>query len=75
MAETATLTIRLNPEIKERLDKIAKHDRRTKSFLAAEAVEAFVKQREWWEQKIATARASETASDAEAEKFFEKWQA
>ena len=73
MLETATLTIRLDPEIKQRLGKIAKHDHRTKSLLAAEAVEAYVKNREWWEDKIARARTSGYAEDAEVSAFFGKW--
>jgi len=73
MSESSTLTVRLDPEIKQRLDNIAKHDRRTKSFLAAEAIEAYVKNREWWEDKIARARASGYAEDAEVNAFFGKW--
>lgn len=73
MSESATLTIRLNPETKQRLDKIAQQDRRTKSFLAAEAVEAYVSHREWWEEKIARARASDYASEDNLNTFFDKW--
>lgn len=73
MSESATLTIRLNLETKQRLDKIAQQDRRTKSFLAAEAVEAYVRHREWWEEKIAQARASDFASEKDVNAFFDKW--
>ena len=73
MAESTTLTIRLDPETKRRLDKIAQNDRRTKSFLAAEAVESYVRHREWWEEKIAQARASDSASDEDVNTFFDKW--
>jgi predicted transcriptional regulator len=44
MNTTTTMTIRLNPEIKARLDDLAKVTRRSKSFLAAEAVAAYVEQ-------------------------------
>ena len=71
--ESATLTIRLDLETKQRLDRIAKHDRRTKSFLAAEVIAAYVKNREWWENKIAQARTSGYAEDAEVSAFFDKW--
>lgn len=73
MSESATLTIRLNPDTKQRLDKIAQQDRRTKSFLAAEAVEAYVRHREWWEEKITQARASDYASEEDVNAFFSKW--
>jgi predicted transcriptional regulator len=63
----------LNPETKQRLDRIAQQDRCTKSFLAAEAVEAYVRHREWWEEKIAQARASNYASEEEVNAFFDKW--
>jgi predicted transcriptional regulator len=73
MSESATLTIRLNHKIKQRLDKIAQQDRRTKSFLAAEAVDAYVRHREWWEETIAKARASDYASEEDMNAFFDKW--
>jgi predicted transcriptional regulator len=42
MAESTTMTIRVTPELKERLGRLAHDTRRTKSFLAAEAVAAYV---------------------------------
>jgi predicted transcriptional regulator len=44
MNTTTTMTIRLNPELKARLDDLAKLTRRSKSFLAAEAVATYVEQ-------------------------------
>lgn len=44
MNSTTTMTIRLNPELKARLNDLAKATRRSKSFLAAEAVAAYVEQ-------------------------------
>ena len=38
MAKTATLTIRMTPETKAQLDLIAKSTRRTRSFLASQAL-------------------------------------
>ncbi len=73
MLTSVTLTIRLDPEVKQRLVKIAKHDHRPQSLLAAEAVEAYVKNREWWEDKIAQARISGYAEDAEVSAFLGKW--
>lgn len=73
MTESTVLTIRLDPEIKKSLDRIAETDQRSKSFIAAQAIAAYVRNREWWEQKISKARASGFASDAEVDAFFEKW--
>lgn len=38
MAETSTMTIRITPEIKARLGQLAQDTRRSRAFLAAEAV-------------------------------------
>jgi predicted transcriptional regulator len=42
MAASTTMTIRLSPEVKEKLNRIATDTRRSKSFLAGEAVSAYV---------------------------------
>ena len=42
-----TISVRLDSDIKRRLDLLAKQSRRSKSFLAAEAIAAYVEQEEW----------------------------
>lgn len=42
MTASTTMTIRVTPETKEKLERIAGETRRSKSFLAAEAVSAYV---------------------------------
>lgn len=42
MPASTTMTIRVSPEVKEKLDRIATSTRRSKSFLAGEAVAAYV---------------------------------
>jgi predicted transcriptional regulator len=44
---TETLSIRLDVETKQRLDALARQSKRSKSFLAAEAIAAYVEQEEW----------------------------
>jgi predicted transcriptional regulator len=44
---TETLSIRIDSETKERFDALAKQSRRSKSFLAAEAIRAYVEAEEW----------------------------
>jgi predicted transcriptional regulator len=44
---TETLSIRLDSATKQRLDALAKQSKRSKSFLAAEAIAAWVEQEEW----------------------------
>ena len=42
MTASTTMTIRISPETKEKLGRIAADTRRSKSFLAAEALAAYV---------------------------------
>ena len=42
MSASTTMTIRLSAELKDKLDRMAADTRRSKSFLAAEAIETFV---------------------------------
>ena len=44
---TETLSIRIDTETKKRLDALAKRSKRSKSFLAAEAIVAYVESEEW----------------------------
>ena len=44
---TETISIRLQPETKARLDALSKSTKRSKSFLAAKAIEAYVESEEW----------------------------
>lgn len=40
--QSETVTVRLSPETKSRLEALAEHTRRTKSFLAGEAIADYV---------------------------------
>ena len=42
MTASTTMTIRVRPDVKEKLDRIASGTQRSKSFLAGEAVAAYV---------------------------------
>ncbi|MGI8741471.1 MAG: CopG family ribbon-helix-helix protein [Bryobacteraceae bacterium] len=44
---TETLSIRIDAATKKRLDKLSKRSRRSKSFLAGEAINAYVESEEW----------------------------
>jgi RHH-type rel operon transcriptional repressor/antitoxin RelB len=44
---TETLSIRIDSDTKKRLDALSKRSKRSKSFLAAEAIAAYVKSEEW----------------------------
>ncbi|RME29909.1 MAG: ribbon-helix-helix protein, CopG family [Deltaproteobacteria bacterium] len=51
MATTA-ITVRVDADIARRLDKLAKATRRSRSFLAAEAIEEYLSIQEWQVQAI-----------------------
>jgi predicted transcriptional regulator len=42
MADRATVTFHTSPEVKDRLERLAVHTRRSRSFLANEAVERYL---------------------------------
>ncbi len=44
---TGTLSIRIEAETKKRLDALSKSSKRSKSFLAAEAIAAYIESEEW----------------------------
>jgi predicted transcriptional regulator len=74
---STTMTVRLEDEVKERLDKLAKSTKRSKSFLAAEAIRAFVENNEWQiaeiEAALREADAGDFASDKEMAALARKW--
>ena len=49
---STTMTIRLENDLKERLEKLADATQRSKSFIAAEAIRDFVELNEWQIQGI-----------------------
>lgn len=74
---SATMTIRLEPDLKKRLDQLAAVTRRSKSFLAAEAVRDFIELNEWQIQEIKDALKEadngKFASDIAVKKTSKKW--
>jgi RHH-type rel operon transcriptional repressor/antitoxin RelB len=47
MAGSITLTVRVTPQVKRRLESVALRVRLSKSFLTAEAIEEFLTVQEW----------------------------
>lgn len=72
-----TVTIRLESELKRRLDRLADATQRSKSFLAAEAIRDFVDLNEWQirevESAIGEADREEFASQELVDDVFGKW--
>jgi predicted transcriptional regulator len=71
------MTIRLEPELKSRLDKLASATHRSKSFLASEAVREFIEINEWQIQEleaaISEADEGDFATAEEETAVFNKW--
>jgi RHH-type transcriptional regulator, rel operon repressor / antitoxin RelB len=55
---TETFSVRLDPSAKKRLQKLAKSTGRSRAFLAAEAISAYLDTNEWQVSGIARALAS-----------------
>jgi len=47
MAKTTTMTVRLRPEVSEKLEALARDMKRSKAYLASEAIEVFVDVNIW----------------------------
>jgi len=72
-----TMTIRLEDTIKDRLDQLAAATQRSKSFLAAEAIQQFVEANEWQigeiQAALKEADAGDYASDQDVAEVATKW--
>jgi RHH-type transcriptional regulator, rel operon repressor / antitoxin RelB len=71
------MTIRVDRKTKTRLEKLAKAMERTKSYVAAEAIRAFVDLNEWQITEIKAslqeADAGDFASEKEVQAVMKKW--
>ena len=74
---STTMTIRLEEDVKGRLDRLAEATQRSKSFLAAEAIRQFVENNEWQVSEIRAAvleaDAGDFASEADVAALAAKW--
>jgi predicted transcriptional regulator len=75
-ADTAVVTVRLDGKLKAKLEALARHTRRSKSFLAAEAIAAYVDLNEWQiaeiEAGIAKLDNGEIVPDEEAAERYDR---
>jgi len=70
---TTTLSVRINPTTKKRLDALAKRARRSKSFLAAEAITAYVEVESWQLDEIQAAAADLDAGRSVPHEDVARW--
>jgi RHH-type transcriptional regulator, rel operon repressor / antitoxin RelB len=77
MADSTILTLRLDQNLRNRLDKLATSTKRSRSFLAAEAIRDYVALNDWQIEEIrkgiAEANGGEFASPAEVARLRKKW--
>ena len=74
---TETLSIRIDSETKKRLEALSKRSKRSKSFLAAEAIAAYIESEEWQlgeiHAGIAELEAGKDASHKKVSKWLKSW--
>ena len=74
---STTMTIRLEDDVKVRLDVLAEATQRSKSHLAAEAIRAYVESNEWQigeiNEALKEADAGDFASDRDVAALARKW--
>lgn len=70
---TETLSIRLDAKTKRRLESLAKRSKRSKSFLAAEAIVAFVEAEEWQLGEIQAGLSDLEGGDVVEHEKVSKW--
>ena len=77
MAESAVLTLRLDAKLKKQLDRLSKSMSRSRSFVAAQAIQEYVSVNEWQINEIkkglAEADAGDFATDEEVQRVMNKW--
>ena len=74
---STTMTIRLEDEVKDRLELLAGSTHRSKSWLAAEAIREYIANNEWQVAEIHAALqeadAGDFATDKEVAAIAKKW--
>jgi RHH-type rel operon transcriptional repressor/antitoxin RelB len=77
MPGTKVMTLRLEPELRKRLDGLAKAQRRSRSFVAAEPIREYVAVNEWQieeiKESLAEAERGEFATEGEVRRVMHKW--
>ena len=74
---TVTVSARLDARTTKKLEQLSKATSRSKSFLAAEAIQAYVEEQSWQieaiEEGIKQGDDGNFANDEEVKKAFAKW--
>jgi predicted transcriptional regulator len=77
MAGSSVLTLRLDPKLKQQLDRLSRATSRSRSFVAAEAIREYVELNNWQieetKKALAEADRGDFASDADVQRTMKKW--
>lgn len=77
MAGSSVLTLRLDPKLKNQLDRLSKAIKRSRSFVAAEAIREYVALNNWQIEEtveaVSEADRGDFATDKEVERALTKW--
>jgi predicted transcriptional regulator len=77
MSVSSVLTLRLDAKLKHKLDRLSKSMNRSRSFVAAQAIQEFVSVNEWQINEIkkglAEADAGDFATEEEVQRVLKKW--
>jgi RHH-type transcriptional regulator, rel operon repressor / antitoxin RelB len=77
MAESSVLTLRLDSKLKKQLDRLSKAMDRSRSFVAAQAIQEFVTLNEWQigeiKKALVEADKGDIASDEEVRQTVKRW--
>jgi len=77
MSASTVMTLRLEPGLRKQLDHLARAQRRSRSFIAAEAIREYVAANEWQIEEIrkglAEADSGDFASEEQVRRTLNKW--
>lgn len=73
MGDSTTITIRVDHAVKERLEAVARRTKRSKSFIAGEAIEEYLAVQEWQEARIQEALATVERGEVVAHEDVVEW--
>ena len=72
MSESSVLTLRLDAKLKNKLDRLSKSMNRSRSFVAAQAIQEYVSVNEWQINEIKKGIAEADAGDFVSEKEMQQ---
>jgi predicted transcriptional regulator len=77
MSDSTTITIRVDRAVKERLEIVARRMKRSKSFIAGEAIQEYLAVQDWQDARIREALAAvergEVIANDDVVEWVESW--